>query len=1126
LYNFIHTIFDKSNRTTGKRNAPICPATPESLMTNLIGQSLGRYHILEQLGEGGMATVYKAYDTRLERDVAIKIIRRGAFPPNQLERILKRFEREAKALAKLSHPNIVGVIDYGEYEDAPYLVMEYLPGGTLKQRIGKPIPWQEAIRLLIPVAQALEYAHEQNIIHRDVKPSNILLTVKGQPMLTDFGIAKILETNETFTLTGTGVGVGTPEYMAPEQWTGQSTQQSDVYSLGVVLYEMITGRKPYAADTPAAILLKQANDPLPRPISFVRDLPEMVEKILIKALAKNSDGRYRTVSEFVHALENLSITYPQERTLIQSHPRDLTLDELPPTREERVVNAERADITNKILMGSLFGGILVVCIVAAVLGLALLDKDGGIPSMSLFPTKTATPLALPVLAGTPLPVSVSISPENTGNLKLFGRWGEGIPNAMANSLDGRYVALATSVDVKVFEADTLELVKSYDTEDAANWISALFVTNLDQIIGACGDGNSVQLWDVSSQTLLRVLDGHSESIVKLEFSHDGSSLISGSSDHSAKLWRVADGSLLRTLDGHTDWVRAVAFSPEDSMLATGSDDKSIKLWRVSDGSLLHTLTGHSEYVYSVAFSPDGSLLASASGDDTIKIWRVMDGSLVRTLEGHSSSINSIAFSPDGSLLASGSSDKTIKIWRVLDGQLQSSLNENRGSVYRVLFPEDQNSRLFSFSLFSDFDLWNLENSIIQKEHSYQDNIYGIALSPDGFLLALGVADNTARILNTADGSLIRTLEGHTGSVRSIAFSPDGSILATGSTDRTAKLWRTSDGSLLRTLEGHTDWVRTVALSPDGALLATGSDDKTIMIWRVSDGSLLRTLTGHSDYVMSVAFSPNGEWLASGSDDDTLKLWRVSDGSLTRTMQGHSGDVYSVAFSPNGVLLASGAGDNTVKLWSVSEGSLVMTLTAHTSTVDSVAFSPNGELLASGAYDRTLRLWRVSDGSLLQSLEGYTGYVSSVAFLKNGSLLASGSGDGLVRFWGIDPVAASAPSSAQSASGFDFSGDWVNEDSQTRGITRLSFTKYRDSYNVEAWGSCSPTDCYWNEGGTYTVSNLTDASMSILWTFDFKTELLQVAILADGRLKVMASSHYTDGSGRDDQVNIYYFVRDQ
>ena len=279
-------------------------------MTNLIGQSLGRYHILEQLGEGGMAVVYKAYDTRLETDVAVKVIRTENLAPSVLERSLKRFEREAKALARLTHPNIVKVIDYGEYEGKPYLVMPYLRGGTLKQKLGKPIAWRAAARFLIPVAQALWYAHTQNLIHRDVKPANILLTETGQPMVSDFGVAKLFDMDETTGLTNTGMGVGTPEYMAPEQWQGQVSPQTDVYALGVVLYEMITGRRPYSADTPAALLLKQANDPLPRPKSFVPGLPEVVERVLLKALAKKPEDRYLDMDTFANTLEGLLAEKP------------------------------------------------------------------------------------------------------------------------------------------------------------------------------------------------------------------------------------------------------------------------------------------------------------------------------------------------------------------------------------------------------------------------------------------------------------------------------------------------------------------------------------------------------------------------------------------------------------------------------------------------------------------------------------------------------------------------------------------------------------------------------------------------------------------------------------------------
>lgn len=276
-------------------------------MADLIGKDLGRYHILERLGEGGMAVVYKAYDTRLESEVALKFIRTERLAPDILDKTLKRFEREAKALAKLSHPNIVKVTDYGEYEGRAYLVMPYLSGGTLKQSMkGSPIEWQKAVRTLLPIAEALDYAHRQGILHRDIKSSNILITESGAPMLADFGVAKLFEVEETVDLTGTGVGIGTPEYMAPEQGRGKSDPRSEIYSLGIVLYELITGRKPYTAETPLAVLIMQATDPLPPPRKLVASLPARVEGILFKALAKDPNARYQSMKEFADALSSIS----------------------------------------------------------------------------------------------------------------------------------------------------------------------------------------------------------------------------------------------------------------------------------------------------------------------------------------------------------------------------------------------------------------------------------------------------------------------------------------------------------------------------------------------------------------------------------------------------------------------------------------------------------------------------------------------------------------------------------------------------------------------------------------------------------------------------------------------------
>ncbi|MCW5873106.1 MAG: protein kinase [Anaerolineales bacterium] len=251
-----------------------------------------------------MAEVYKAIDVRLGREVAIKFLSPTA-EDGDVSR--QRFKLEVRSLARLSHPNIVSVLGYGEYEGRPYLVMEYVPGGTLKDKLGKPMRWETALALLAPIARALHYAHGKKIVHRDVKPSNILITEDGRPMLSDFGVAKLIGSEKTTALTATDMGIGTPHYMSPEQGRNQEIgPKSDVYSLGVVLYEMVTGKKPFQADTPIAILLKHIEDPIPNPRQVVKDLPEKIRRIILRALAKDPRGRFRDMAEMASALEGKS----------------------------------------------------------------------------------------------------------------------------------------------------------------------------------------------------------------------------------------------------------------------------------------------------------------------------------------------------------------------------------------------------------------------------------------------------------------------------------------------------------------------------------------------------------------------------------------------------------------------------------------------------------------------------------------------------------------------------------------------------------------------------------------------------------------------------------------------------
>ena len=281
-------------------------------MRNLSGTNTGRYLLGNQLDVGGMAVVYKAKDLTLGVNAAVKFIRMDDLPTDQIQRTINRFRVEARKMAALSHSNIVPVTDFGEFEGIPYLVMPLLTGGSLKKFIGAQMDWRTAVSLMAPVADALAYTHSKDIIHRDVKPANILLSESGNPMLTDFGIAKIVDMGEARQMTLTGMIVGTPEYMAPEQYLSTKfDQRVDIYALGIVLYELITGRKPFIADTPPAVMIKHARDPLPNPKSFAPNLPDEVEQLLVKALAKRPQDRFRDMGEIARQLHQLALLIPE-----------------------------------------------------------------------------------------------------------------------------------------------------------------------------------------------------------------------------------------------------------------------------------------------------------------------------------------------------------------------------------------------------------------------------------------------------------------------------------------------------------------------------------------------------------------------------------------------------------------------------------------------------------------------------------------------------------------------------------------------------------------------------------------------------------------------------------------------
>jgi serine/threonine protein kinase len=640
-------------------------------MANLIGKSLGRYHILEQLGEGGMAVVYKAYDTRLEADVGVKVIRTENILPSALDRTLKRFEREAKALARLTHPNIVRVTDFGEHDGKPYLVMPYLSGGTLKKQLGKPIEWQEAMRLLLPIARALDYAHRQNLIHRDVKPSNILITADGEPMLTDFGIAKVLDLEETADLTGTGMGIGTPEYMAPEQWTGKTSSQSDLYSLGVILYEMITGRKPYTAETPAAILLKQATEPLPRPSGIVNGLPDKVEKILIKALARDQKDRYGNMGDFSKAIENSMklgvLPVERPKALPVSKPVGKTMDTMatvdqdweeaqtpqtvPPTkREMRAKLQPSARAKTATSFGPLY---IILGLVALVFGAFLISSiqnptAPGSPPSPPNDTVTQTPAAVQAVgmtsteAHSPLP-TLTISPTETPPPKEY----------KIGYISGSQLYIA-DLSGEVFQV-TDELETSSNNYSGGR----LSISKNGQYIARSKDGIIYYINNLTGEDAPLIDSVYQRQYETLAWSYDGKYVFTTIHGYTGSWWsgiRWTKAYVISTTNlaiseilnkSGTHWFANAQWLPDDSAIA---------YWQSGDIFTLNPDTKQTRNITTqgtvneapFAWSPDGSqILLTFKNDKNIYLFDIESKEMLAIIESKGEYVRDIQWSRDG-----------------------------------------------------------------------------------------------------------------------------------------------------------------------------------------------------------------------------------------------------------------------------------------------------------------------------------------------------------------------------------------------------------------------------------------------------------------------------------------------
>ncbi len=1003
-------------------------------------KEIGRYHVKRVIASGGMGTVYEAVQEHPRRTVAVKVMKHGIASRSAM----RRFEYESQILARLRHPGIAQVYEAGTHRDdtgtVPFFAMEYIPNAKpiTQYATEKKLGTRERLDLFGKVCDAVHHGHQKGIIHRDLKPSNILVDSTGLPRIIDFGVARATDSDLAVTTLQTDVGqlIGTLQYMSPEQCEADPHDldtRSDVYALGVVLYELLCRKLPYDVSKVSVYeATRVVREHQPTSLSTIdRSLRGDVETIVFKALEKDRERRYQSAIELVQDIKR----YLSGEAVVARPPSIVYQLRVFARRNKAFFSAVAAAfvvlVAGVIVSTSLYlrsetarrDASQAQAAEADQRKLAESERDRAIAAkqqarrQAYISNIAAAGAALYMDEVVSVRQRLDAAPEEFRNwewqhlhaqaensLAVLRGHKEGIWG-LAFSPDGtRLASWSSDKTVRLWDVSTtkeLAVLRGHGgpishvafSPDGTRLASASKSWSDE----SAGD-NTVRVWDALTGKELAVLRGHVGRVSSVAYSPDGNRLASGSMDKTVRLWDVSTGEELVVLQGHEGWLNSVAFSPDGTRLATASFDKTVRLWDTSTGEELAVLRGHEDSIWPIAFSPDGTRLASGSNDKTVRLWNASNGKALASLRGHERGVGSVAFSPDGTRLASASWDKTIRLWDAFTGE-ELVVLQGHGHIVRSAVFSPDGTRLASASVDATVRVWDAstgEQLTVLRGH--EDSVHYAAFSPDGTHLASGSADGTVRLWDASIRNDPGLLQGHEESVMSVAFSPDGTRLASASWDWTVRLWDASTCEQLLVLP-HEGGTVSVAFSPDGTRLATASGDKTVRLWNASTGEELAVLRGHEGRIWSVAFSPDGTHLASASWDKTVRLWDTSTGEELAVLRGHEDGILPIAFSPDGTRLASGSDDKTVRLWNASNGEALAILRGHEGRIWSVAFSPDGTHLASAGWeDRTVRLWEASTGEELSVLRGHGNFVATVAFSPDGTRLASGANDKTIRLW--------------------------------------------------------------------------------------------------------------------------------